>query len=54
MTVTATRLYALAAALLVALIVALTAPALAAHLAPTGHQSSFTTSQPDNHVCHLC
>ena len=54
MTATATRLYALAAALLVALIVALTAPALAAHLAPAGHQPSFTTSQPDNHTCHLC
>jgi hypothetical protein len=53
MTITGTRLYALAAALLVALIVALTAPALAARLAPAG-QSSFTTSQPDNHVCHLC
>ena len=54
MTATATRLYALAAALLVALIVALAAPALAAHLAPACHQPSFTTSQPDNPRCYTC
>ena len=54
-TATATRLSALIAALLFAVLAVLTAPAMISHLAPASHQgSSFTTTHPDNHPCRLC
>jgi hypothetical protein len=55
MTATATRLYALIAALLIAVLAALTAPAMISHLAPASHQnSSFTTANPDNGGKRCC
>jgi hypothetical protein len=55
MTATATRLYALIAALLIAALAALAAPAMISHLAPASHQSSsFTATNPDNWTCRYC
>ena len=55
MTATATRLSTLIAALLIAVLAVLTAPAMISHLAPASHPaSSFTTTHPDNPHCYSC
>ena len=55
MTATASRLYTLIAALLIAVLAVLTAPAMISHLASASHQaSSFTTTHPDNPHCLHC
>jgi hypothetical protein len=54
-TAAATRFYALIAALLVAVLAVLAAPAMISHLAPASlPDSSFTTSQPNNPQCRNC
>jgi hypothetical protein len=55
-TATATRFYALIAAVLFTALAVLAAPTVASHLAPASHQGSSVTatSHPDNVYCRHC